>query len=57
MSTADLRAAPQHKLGADRTESVAAVPVNERNRTKEIGPVRDIDVSDIILGCVSLAGH
>ena len=35
----------QHKLGADRTEAISAVPVDPQNRLKEIGPVRTIEVS------------
>lgn len=31
-------------MGADRTEVFPAVPVDPRNRLKEIGPVRDIEV-------------
>lgn len=38
---------PQHKLGADRTESFPAVPVDPQNRLKEIGPVRMIEVGPI----------
>ncbi|THV07425.1 glycoside hydrolase family 13 protein [Dendrothele bispora CBS 962.96] len=32
-----------HKIGADRTEVFPAVPVDENNRLKETGPVRDIE--------------
>ncbi|OBZ72127.1 Glucan 1,4-alpha-maltohexaosidase [Grifola frondosa] len=32
-----------HKLGADRTEKFAAVPVDPRNRLKDIGPAREIE--------------
>ncbi|KAF8729375.1 hypothetical protein AX14_009784 [Amanita brunnescens Koide BX004] len=32
-----------HKLGADRTEAISAVPVDPQNRLKEIGPVRTIE--------------
>lgn len=34
----------QHKLGADRLETLLAVPVNEQNRLKDIGPEQEIDV-------------
>lgn len=34
----------QHKLGGDRLESFQAVPVDENNRLKTIGPAREIEV-------------
>jgi hypothetical protein len=34
----------QHKLGADKRESLSAVPVDPQNRLKDIGPVRKIEV-------------
>ncbi|KAJ7126978.1 glycoside hydrolase family 13 protein [Mycena epipterygia] len=34
-----------HKLGADRTESFQAIPVNPQNRLKDEGPAREIDAS------------
>jgi alpha-amylase len=34
----------QHKLGADRLETINAVPVDPQNRLKTIGPVREIEV-------------
>ncbi|KAJ6494839.1 glycoside hydrolase family 13 protein [Mycena vitilis] len=32
-----------HKLGADRSETFPAVPVNPQNRLEDAGPVRDIE--------------
>jgi hypothetical protein len=31
-------------MGGDRTEVFNAVPVDDRDRTKEIGPVKEIEV-------------
>lgn len=42
----------KHKLGADRRETISAVPVDPQNRLKEIGPVRTIEVSLVLLGYV-----
>jgi alpha-amylase len=38
----------QHKLGADRTEVFKAIPVDERNRLKDIGSAREIEVDGIV---------
>ena len=35
----------KHKLGADKRETISAVPVDPQNRLKEIGPVRTIEAS------------
>ena len=34
----------QHKLGGDRIEAFQAVPVDEKNRLRNIGPAREIEV-------------
>jgi len=33
-----------HKIGADRTESFQAIPVDPNNRLKEVGPAREVEV-------------
>ena len=33
----------KHKLGGDRLEAFQAVPVDENNRMKNIGPAREIE--------------
>lgn len=38
----------KHKLGADRNESFLIVPVDPKNRLKDIGPTREIEVSSTI---------
>jgi hypothetical protein len=40
----DISFLEQHKLGGDRIESFQAVPVDENNRLKDIGPAREIQV-------------
>ena len=47
----------QHKLGADRVETFDAVPVDIKNRLKDLGPAREIEVGtqsqqfDFVLTC------
>ena len=47
----------QHKLGADRVETFDAVPVDIKNRLKDLGPAREIEVRtqsqqvDFVLTC------
>lgn len=47
-STILLRIFPQHKMGADRAETFQVVPSNEKNRTQDIGPAREIEVSLVV---------
>jgi len=44
MST-DLFNTSKHKAGADRTETVDVIPVDNSNRLKEIGPAKKIEVN------------
>jgi len=37
----------QHKLGADRTETIQVVPVQSENRLKKSGPTRQIEVASL----------
>lgn len=49
----------KHKLGADRTETFDVIPVDNANRLKEVGPVRQIEVTarfvDVLLLSVEAA--
>ena len=35
----------KHKTGADKTETFDAIPVDNANRLRKIGPVRKIEVN------------
>ncbi|KAG5353531.1 hypothetical protein C0989_005978 [Termitomyces sp. Mn162] len=39
----------KHKIGADRVERFPAVPVDEQNRLKDIGPEREIEVIRVVM--------
>ncbi len=43
--SAQVLPALKHKLGADRTETFDVIPVDNANRLKEVGPVRQIEVT------------
>jgi hypothetical protein len=39
---------PKHKAGGDKTEAFDAVPVDNTNRLKKIGPVKKIEVNQVM---------
>ena len=39
---------PKHKVGADKTEAFDAVPVDNSNRLRKIGPVKKIEVTQVM---------
>ena len=39
---------PKHKVGADKTETFDAIPVDNTNRLRQIGPVKKIEVNQVM---------